>query len=164
VGGVVIVDLSKMKKIIRVDRRNKVVVLEPGVTFSELIPTLAKEDLAPLMPLMPRSTKSVVASALETEPIITPKYHLEAQDPLACAEVIFGSGELFRTGDAVGPGDLEDQWKAGKAQSRGIGPAYVDFSKLLQCAMGSVGIVTWHQYIVGLCLKLEKRSSSYPRM
>lgn len=36
VGGSVIVDLSRMKKIIRVDPRNKVAMVEPGVTFGEL--------------------------------------------------------------------------------------------------------------------------------
>jgi hypothetical protein len=143
IGGAVILDLSKMKRIIRINRRYRVALIEPGVTFAELIPALAKEDLAPLMPLMPRSTKSVVASVLETEPITMPKYHWDTQDPLRCAEVVFGNGEVFRTGDAVGPGDLEDQWRVGKAQSRGVGPAHVDFSKLLQRVQGTMGIVTW---------------------
>jgi hypothetical protein len=143
VGGAVIIDLSKMKKIIRVDRRNKVAILEPGVTYDELIQALTKEDLAPLMPLMPRRTKSVVAGVLETEPITTPKYHWDTQDPLLCAEVVFGNGDLFRTGDAAGPGDLEDQWRVGRAQTKGIGPSFVDFSKLLQRAQGTIGIVTW---------------------
>ena len=143
VGGAVIVDLSRMNKIIRIDRRNRVVLVEPGVTFPTLIQALAKEDLAPLLPLLPRSTKSVLASALETDPIITPKYHWDVQDPLRCVEVIFGNGELFRTGDAVGPGDLEEQWKVSKAQSRGLGPANVDFTKLIQRVQGTLGIVTW---------------------
>jgi len=143
IGGTVIIDLSKMKRIIRIDRKNRVALVEPGTTFADLIPALAREGLAPLMPLMPRTTKSVVASVLETEPIIMPKYHWDTQDPLRCVEVIFGNGELFRTGDAAGPGGLEDQWKVGKAQSRGVGPAHVDFSKLLQRAQGTIGIVTW---------------------
>jgi len=143
VGGSVIVDLRKMKRIMRIDRKNRIALIEPGVTFSELIPALESEGLAPLMPLMPRKTKSVVASVLETDPIIMPKYHWDTQDPLACAEVVFGGGELFRTGEAVGPGDLEDQWRVGKAQVRGTGEAYIDFSRLLQRAQGTIGIVTW---------------------
>lgn len=143
VGGAVIVDLTKMKRVIRVDKRNKVVLVEPGVTWGELKGALAKEGLAPFMPLMPRATKSVVASVLECEPIVAPKHHWDIQDPLATVEVVFGSGDLFRTGDAAGPGDLEEQWKVGKAQSRGLGPTFVDFSKLLQLAQGTLGIVTW---------------------
>ena len=34
--GAVVVDLSRMKRIIRVDPRNKVAMIEPGVTFGEL--------------------------------------------------------------------------------------------------------------------------------
>jgi len=158
VGGAAIVDLSRMKRIIRIDRRNRVVLVEPGVTFPELAQALAKEDLAPLLPLLPRSTKSVVASALETDPIILPKYHWDVQDPLRCVEVIFGNGELFRSGDAVGPGDLEDQWKVGKAQSRGLGPAYIDFTKLVQRVQGTLGIVTWAS--IG-CRPLPKVKEAY---
>jgi len=109
VGGAVIVDLSRMKQIIRVDRRNRVVMIEPGVTFGDLIPALEKEDLAPLMTLVPRSSKSVVTSFLEREPITIPRFHWEAQDPLYCVEVIYGSGDLFRTGSAFGPGTIEEQ-------------------------------------------------------
>jgi hypothetical protein len=44
---------------IRVDRRNRVAMIEPGVTFEELIPAVEKEGLATFMPLLPRSRKSV---------------------------------------------------------------------------------------------------------
>lgn len=118
-------------------------MIEPGVTFGELIPALEKEDLAVFMPLVPRSSKSVVASALEREPITTPRDHWEAQDPLLCVEVIYGSGDLFRTGSAAGPGTIEEQWKVGKAQMRPMGPGQTDFGKLIQGAQGTMGIVTW---------------------
>lgn len=141
--GSVIVDLHEMKRIIRVDRRNMVAMLEPGVTFSECIAALSKADLAPFLPLAPRKTKSVVASWLEREPITASKHHWEPQDPLICVETIYGSGDLFRTGSAAGPGTLEEQWEVGRAQMRGMGPAQVDFVKLIQGAQGTMGIVTW---------------------
>jgi FAD/FMN-containing dehydrogenase len=37
IGGAIIVDLSGMEKIIRIDRNNHVAMCEPGVTFDELI-------------------------------------------------------------------------------------------------------------------------------
>jgi FAD/FMN-containing dehydrogenase len=143
VGGAVIAELGEMKRIIRVDRRNRVAMIEPGVTFGELIPELEKVDLAPFMPLLPRSTKSVVASWLEREPITMPRHHWETQDPLLCVEIIYGSGDLFRTGSAAGPGTIEEQWEVGRAQVRGMGPAQIDFAKLIQGAQGAMGIVTW---------------------
>jgi len=143
VGGAVVVDLSGMKRITRVDRRNRIAMIEPGVTFGEVIPALEEEGLAPFMTLLPRSSKSVVTSFLERTPITIPRHHWEAQDPLHCVEVIYGDGELMRTGSAAGPGTLEEQWKVGRAQLRGMGPSQVDFTRLLQGAQGTMGIVTW---------------------
>lgn len=143
VGGTVIVDLSGMQQIIRIDRRNRIAMIEPGVTFGQLIPALEKEGLAPLMPLVPRSSKSVVTAFLERTPITMPRFHWEAQDPLQCVEVVYGCGDLMRTGSAGGPGAIEEQWEVGRAQLRGMGPSQVDFTRLLQGAQGTMGIVTW---------------------
>ena len=73
-GGAVIIDLSGMKKIINVDRARRVAMVEPGVTFGELIPAVKKEGLRLNMPLLPRKTKSVIGSMLEREPVTMPKY------------------------------------------------------------------------------------------
>jgi FAD/FMN-containing dehydrogenase len=115
-GGAVIVDLSKMKKIINVDRARRVAMVEPGVTFGELITAAAKEGIRLNMPLLPRKTKTVVGSLLEREPVIMPKYQWDISDPLACVEVIFGSGDEFRTGQAAGPGTVKEQWAVGGVQ------------------------------------------------
>jgi FAD/FMN-containing dehydrogenase len=143
IGGAVIVDLSGMKKVVRIDRRNRVAMVEPGVTFSELVPRLEQEGLRLNMPLLPRSSKSVVGSSLEREPVIMPKYHWDGGDPLACAEVIYGTGDMFRTGTASGSGDLDYQWASGAAQVTAGGPAQADFHRLIQGSQGTMGIVTW---------------------
>jgi FAD/FMN-containing dehydrogenase len=155
-GGVITIDLSGMKRIIKVDRPSRVAMIEPGVTFGELIPELGKEDLAPFMPLVPRRFKSVVASCLEREPITIPRAHWETQDPLLCTEVIYGSGDLFRTGSAAGPGTIEEQWEIGRTQVRGMGPAQVDFVKMIQGAQGTMGIVTWATIKCKLLPKVKK--------
>jgi FAD/FMN-containing dehydrogenase len=68
--GAVMVDLSNMKKILWVNRENRVAMFEPGVTFAELIPAAAKEGLRLNLPLHPRQTKSVIGSLLDGEPVI----------------------------------------------------------------------------------------------
>ena len=142
-GGAVIVDLSGMRKIIRVDRYHRVAMVEAGVTFEELIPAAEKEGIRLNMPLLPKKSKSVVGSMLEREPVIMPKYQWDISDPLACLGLVFGNGEEFRTGQAAGPGTIEEQWAAGGVQKAPYGPGPVAWHRLIQGAQGTMGIVTW---------------------
>ncbi len=143
VEGSIILDLSKMDRIIRLDSKNKVVMVEPGVTYGQLIPELKKQGLRPLMPLLPKATKSVLTSSLDREPITTPRFHWDTSDPLLCTETVYGTGDLFRTGAAAGPGTIEEQWSTGQAQKNPMGPSQFDPYRLLQGAQGTIGIVTW---------------------
>jgi FAD/FMN-containing dehydrogenase len=142
-GGAVVVDLSGMKQIIRADRENRVAMFEPGVTFGELIPAVTREGLRLNIPLLPRKTKSVAGSMLEREPVTMPKYHWDIADPLNCVEIIFGTGDMFRTGAAAGPGTIEEQWAAGGAQVEAAGPSTASWYRIIQGSQGTMGIVTW---------------------
>lgn len=139
----VVVDLSGMKKIIRIDRRNRMALIEPGVTFAQIQPALAKEGLRLSTPLLPRANKSVVASLLEREPSIIPKHQWAFLDPLRCLEVVWGDGNRFMTGEAGLAGTLADEWKMGHAQVAAAGPAQANFYKFLSAAQGTMGIATW---------------------
>ena len=142
--GAVIVDLSGMKRIIRIDRRNRMVIVEPGVTYSQLQPELAKEGLRLSMPLLPRSNKSVIASLLEREPTLVPKYQWQMPDPLRCTEVVWGNGDILRTGEAGTYGRLEEQWEMTFSTGVQAGvPMQVDYYRFVLAAQGTMGIVTW---------------------
>lgn len=155
-GGAIIVDMSDMKKIIRVDRLNRVAMFEPGVTFGELIPAVTKEDLRLNIPLLPRSTKAVASSMLEREPVLLPKYHWDIADPLNCVEIIFGTGDMFRTGAAAGPGSLEEQWAAGGAQVEAAGPSSASWYRIIQGSQGTMGIITWASARCEILPRLEE--------
>jgi FAD/FMN-containing dehydrogenase len=142
-GGAVVVDLSGMKKIRHVDPINWVAMVEPGVTFGELQTELRKAGLTAYLPLAPRASKSVVGSMLEREPITTPNYHWDALDPLLCAEMVLGTGDMMRTGEAAGPDTVEEQWEIGKAQMNPTGPGQYDQNRLISGAQGTIGLVTW---------------------
>jgi hypothetical protein len=142
-GGSVIVDLSQMKKVMRIDARNRVAWVEPGVTFGELNADLSKAGLTTYMPLCPRSSKSVLTSVLERDPITMPAHHWDCTDPMLCGEVIFGTGDKMRTGEAAGPGTLEEQWAIGKAHMTPYGLSQFDETKLISGAQGTIGILTW---------------------
>ncbi len=140
----IMVDLSGMKKILSINRQQRMAVVEPGVTYSELQAALAKEDLEINFPLKPRANKSVGASVLETEPRLNPMHQWAFIDPLRCVEVTWGDGNQMYTGEAAGgPKDLEKQWSAEKWQVSGTGPWMLDFYRVLAGAQGSMGIVTW---------------------
>ena len=109
--GAVIVDLSRMKRIIKIDRRNRIAHIEPGVTYPQLQPELAREGLRLTTPLVPRANKSVVASLLEREPTLIPRHQWAALDPLRCTEVVWGDGQKFVTGDAGNWPSLEAGWR-----------------------------------------------------
>ena len=143
IGGAVIVDLSGMKKIINVDRPRRVAMVEPGVTFGELIQAADKVGIRLNLPLLPKKSKSVVGSLIEREPVIMPKYQWDISDPIACLGVVFGSGDEFRTGQAAGPGSIEEQWKVGGVQKAPYGPGVASWHRLIQGAQGTIGIVTW---------------------
>ena len=139
-----------------VDRKRRVAICEPGVTFGELIPQVGKAGLRLNLPLLPRKAKSVVASVLEREPVIMPKYQWDISDPLACAEIFFGTGDEFRTGQAAGPGTVEEQWAVGGVQKAPYGPGVASWHRLVQGAQGTMAIVTWVSMRCELLPSLEE--------
>lgn len=139
----IVIDLSKMNEILRIDYHNKVVMIQPGVTYYNLLEELKKNGLRPAMPFLPPSTKSVLSSCLDREPITMPRFHWDSSDPLLCTETVFGTSDVLRTGAAAGPGTLEEQWESGQAQKNPQGPSQFDPFRLLQGSQGSIGIATW---------------------
>jgi FAD/FMN-containing dehydrogenase len=139
----IILDLSEMKNIHSVDRRNRVCMIDPGVTYGELLDELDNHGLTMSIPLAPRSGKSVLASVMDRTPSTWPNKQWDAGDPVGCIEFVFGTGDLFRTGAAGGPGTIEQQRAVGGAQKAPLGPSQTDFHRVLQGAQGTMGIVTW---------------------
>jgi FAD/FMN-containing dehydrogenase len=136
----IIVDFKRMKRIHKIDPVNRCVMVEPGVTYGELIPEVTKKGLKLNLPLLPRAMKSVVTSRLEREPVLIPKYQYDHTDPLLTMEVVYGTGDEFRTGSASGPGNL-DTLMADKVNP--WGPGAVDYARFLSGAQGTMGLVTW---------------------
>ncbi len=144
VPGAVIVDLSGMKKIINIDRRNRIAIVEPGVTYSELQPALAREGMRLSTSLLPRANKSVITSLLEREPRLNCRYQWSSLDPLRCLEIVWGDGNRLWSGGAGNDAlNLEEQWKQEKRQVDPSGPGQTDFYRFLSAAQGSMGIATW---------------------
>lgn len=135
--GGAIIDLSPMNKILELDERNRMVKLEPGVTWSQLSQELEKAGLFAVPPLLPHPDRSVLTTYLEREPFLIHRY--EFGDPLLGMEVVLPSGDIFRTGSASVPGFPQSFCQGANPQ----GPGCMDFYRLLQGAQGTFGVVTW---------------------
>jgi FAD/FMN-containing dehydrogenase len=140
VQGGVMVDFRRMNRVLRINVPERYVMVEPGVTYGELMPAVRSQGLRLDAPLLPRAAKSVVASRLEREPVTIPKYQYDYSDPLLTVEVIYGNGEEFRTGSASGPGPLETL-TADKVNP--WGPGAIDYLRFITGAQGTMGLVTW---------------------
>jgi FAD/FMN-containing dehydrogenase len=154
--GEVVVDLSGMNKIIRVNERNRMVIIEPGVTYAQLQPELAKHGLRLSSPLAPRSCKSVIGALLEREPITTPRFQWGMLDPLRCTEVIWGEGQKMTTGETESTEALEEEWTRHLAQVIPFGPGQTNYYKFTSAAQGSMGIVTWASVKCELLPRIHK--------
>ena len=138
-----VVDLSGWKKIPWVDRRNRVCIVEPGVTYGDLNEFLRGHGMTLPTTLAPRSGKSVLAAVTDREPHIWPRLQWDMQDPVASTEFIYGTGELFRSGAAGGPGTLEEQRRSKGAQKMPMGPGQSDFQRVVIGSQGAMGVMTW---------------------
>lgn len=138
--GGVIVDFSRMRRVIKLDPVNRCAMVEPGVTYGELIPAARAKGMRLNIPFLPRATKSVVTSRLEREPNLIPKYQYDYVDPLLTLEIVYGTGDDFRTGSACGPGTLETL-KADLVNP--WGPGAIDYFRIVSAAQGTLGLVTW---------------------
>jgi len=139
--GGLILDLSGMKRIPRTDTRNRWVLIEPGATFGELERELARHGMQPLNPLLPRKDKSVITSVLEREPVLSCK--TECDEPLRTMELVWGTGELLRTGsmcvDTIPAEEIPDKTNSDLCSTGGPG---IDWWRLLTGCQGSFGVVT----------------------
>ncbi len=136
-GGIVL-DMRRMNKILDVDLDNKMVRVEPGVTWGQLQAETAKYKMMGLGPLLPHPLKSVLTSHLEREPMLIPKF--EYAGSMVTVEVVFADGQAFRTGSACVPGFPD------KSMAEGVnpgGPGYLSYQWLVQGAQGTMGVVTW---------------------
>lgn len=72
-----------------------------------------------------------------------PEYHWNIANPHDRVEVIFGTGDMFRTGSAAGLGTVEAQWAEEVVQKEAAGPVSTFWYRVIQGAQGTMDIVTW---------------------
>lgn len=134
--GGVIVDLTRMNRIFEIDEFNRRVRMEVGVTWEQATKALARKGFRLMMPLAPHPMRSAVTDHLEREVITNTVY--DYGEPLQSMEVVWPTGEIFRTGSASVAGYPDSPSKGANPSGPGL-----DFYRFLQGAQGTMGIVTW---------------------
>lgn len=155
VEGAVVVDMSRMNKLIHADCRDKIAIVEAGVDFGTIDALLRPHGLRAFRPLMPRAGKSVIASYLDREPIINADVHWDPADPFGGTAIVSGGGELTLNGSAALEGSLREQLERGHRHMVPFGPGNVDLTRVVQGSQGSLGIMGWAAVYCELIPKAE---------
>jgi len=129
--GGVVVDFSRMNKILEFHAGDRKVRIEPGVTWQQVETELEKKGMMVSSSLLPPKNKSALTSAMQREPILSAKY--EYSDTFQTAEMILGNGQMYYTGTAIGHGFT------GKSHPE----LFIPSNKLFMGAQGTLGFVTW---------------------
>ena len=137
--GGVVVDLSRMNRIVDIVDEPMVAHLQVGVTWEQFQSALEAKGYRGIIPLLPHASRSVVMDWLEREQPVVQNY--ECSGPLRSMQVIWGNGEEFVTGSAsVG------SFRTGENVADGgipAGPGPVNWDMFLYGAQGTLGVVTW---------------------
>jgi len=147
-GGIAL-DLGGMNQILEVDDFNRRVRVEVGVTWEQLTSELAKKGYRIMMPLLPHPLRSVVTDHLEREVITNTVY--DYGEPLQGMEVVWPTGEIFRTGSASVAGYPDSPSKGANPSGPGL-----DFYRFLQGAQGTMGVVTWANLKIEYLPKMDR--------
>ena len=96
--GGLLMDLSRMDRILEIDPENRRVRFEAGVSWDKLTRELKAAGYRVIMPLTPPAERSVLTDFMEREEPTNQVY--DYGEPLEAMEVVWPTGEIFRMGSA----------------------------------------------------------------
>lgn len=129
-----VVDLSKMNKILEIDDRAWMASIEAGVTFKQLQGEVKKHGLRVLTPVELPSEASVLSTYLDFAPLYA--WTCYGEENLTTMSVVLPNGETLKTGTASMPTAEKPYCHAFGAPFAGL-LSYVWFQ-----SQGTLGIVT----------------------
>lgn len=131
--GGVIIDFSRMDKILSIDEVNWHVTVEPGVSFKELQEELSRRELRVPVPLFCSPHASVISNLLERNPVVTSAHFTYGNELVTTFEVVLPEGDLF----TVGHPSPDPNIALGSCGGPGL-----NFYRLFFGAQGTLGIIT----------------------
>ncbi len=137
--GGIILNLSRMNRILSVDEENWFVVIEPGVTVQQLQDELRSRNLRAMLPFGIPPSRSALTSYVERDPALASASFEYGNDLLMDTEIVLPEGELFKTG----------LWSAGGKPGSPMGPVRSMLYRFWTAAQGTMGVLT------KACFKVE---------
>jgi FAD/FMN-containing dehydrogenase len=130
--GGIILNLSRMNRILEIDEQNWFVIVEPGVTYDQLQCELLKKGFRLMIPFGIPPRRSVLSSYLERDPVMAAPSFEYGNFLILDTELVLPDGEIFRTG----------LWASGGKAGGTLGPVRNHIFRLWTGAQGTLGIMT----------------------
>jgi len=130
-GGLVI-DMSRMNRILSIDEENWLAVIEPGVTYQQLQAALYRKGFRFMVPFGVPPDRSVLTSYLERDVALAAPSFENGNALMLDMEMVLPDGEIFRTGN----------WSCGGKPGSPNGPGRITLYRLWTGAQGTLGIIT----------------------
>ncbi len=130
--GGLILNMSRMKKILEINTEDWFAIVEPGVTYRQLQDTLSRQGYRVMVPYGIVPERSVLSSYLERDPVLASPSFENGNSLILDTELVLPDGELFRTGN----------WATGGRPGAPNGPIRNTIYRLWTGAQGTLGILT----------------------
>jgi len=130
--GGIIINMSRMNKILSMDENNWYICVEPGVTFEQLQNELLPKGYRVMVPFGVPPQRSVLTSYLERDPVMAAPSFEHGNFLILDTELVLPNGELFKTGN----------WTSGGDPGSPAGPIRNALFRMWTAAQGTLGIMT----------------------
>ena len=130
--GGIILNMSRMNKIIEIDEENLFAMVEPGVTYKQLQDELTPKGLKVMIPFGVPADRSVLTSYLERDPVMAAPCFEDGNSLIMDTEIVLPNGDIFHTGN----------WASGGRPGAPSGPIRTCILRMWTGAQGTLGIMT----------------------
>jgi FAD/FMN-containing dehydrogenase len=130
--GGIILNMSRMNKIIEIDEENLFAMVEPGVTYKQLQDTLTPKGFKIMAPFGIPADRSVMTSYLERDPVMAAPCFEDGNSLIMDTEIVLPNGDIFHTGN----------WASGGRPGAPSGPIRTNILRMFTGAQGTLGIMT----------------------
>ena len=130
--GGIILNMSRMNKIIEIDEENLFAMVGPGVTYKQLQDELTPKGLKVMIPFGVPADRSVLTSYLERDPVMAAPCFEDGNSLIMDTEIVLPNGDIFHTGN----------WASGGRPGAPSGPIRTCILRMWTGAQGTLGIMT----------------------